>query len=81
MATTTAAPNAKHSVEVKDNGALPHANGRHDNFIEKFEHMPLGYGDDRHDIAAKEGIRHKLEAPGVHEKVCPERHLHLNPHD
>lgn len=41
----------------------------HDDFIEKFEHMELGYGEDRHDAAVKAGIKQQVEAEGVHEHV------------
>lgn len=72
MAATT---NTKTSLDDKAavvDGAHPngHHHHHHNNeFIEKYEHMPLGYGDDRHDLAVKEGLKTQLEAPGVHQHV------------
>lgn len=39
------------------------------NFVERYEHMELGYGEDSHDPARKAAQHGQGELPGVHEHV------------
>jgi len=58
------------SVDSVDRSHPPVMSEKHnDTFIEKFEHMELGYGEDRHDAARKAAILAEAEDPNVHEKM------------
>ena len=45
-----------------------HHNKHHSDFLQAYEHMPVGYGEDRNEKADKE--IHTEGNPNVHEHVC-----------